>query len=100
MVYLVERFLAQSVDASPDRLRRVRADDGLSVRLRGRLVVPADETEFWLFEGASMVEVVSTLVVFGLGGGRISQVEELTLFGPFDGDPPRQGPIAGFGGSA
>lgn len=101
MVYLVETYRSRAASRERHSIRRLQADvAACAVHLVGRLVVPADETEFWLFEAGSMAEVANTLAVVGIDGGRISQVEELTLLGPSDRDPARQEPIVGFGWSA
>jgi len=45
----------------------------------GRLVVPSDEIEFWLFDAASREDLTTALAAAGIGGSRISAVEDLTL---------------------
>jgi hypothetical protein len=81
VVFLVESYRSRSSALAAERLRRLRAGfEAQAIRLRGRLVVPADEMEYWLLEAASMVEVAAALTTAGIGRSRISEVEELALF--------------------
>lgn len=83
MVYLVEAYRSLGSIRTDRRIRRVRAAaESRAVLLRGRLVVPSDEIEFWLFEAASRNDVTKVLAVAGITGSRISAVEELTLVAP------------------
>ena len=94
MVYLVESYRSPWSTRPPLSLREVRTGvEARAVRLRARLVVPADEVEFWLFEGASMVEVGLAVAAVGIGGSRISEVEELALFDRSDRDPAVSRPV-------
>lgn len=80
MVYLVETYRSRGSARSRGLIRRVQAAAGSrSVQLMGRLVVPSDEIEFWLFDAASREDLTTALTAAGIGEGRISAVEDLTL---------------------
>ena len=82
MVYLVEAYRSRSPQAE-DALGRVQGVLARSqaVRLIGRLTVPMDEIEFWLFDATARGDLTAALAAAGIGGTRISAVEELTLLG-------------------
>lgn len=66
MDFLVETYPSKAARRSDVSVQRVRARlETRAIQFRGRLVVPADETEFWPFDAASMVEVAGTLRVAG-----------------------------------
>jgi hypothetical protein len=86
VVYLVEAFRSRDTMAGRDATWNARsALTPRRVRLLGRLVIPTDETEFWLFEAASRDDLTAELSAARIVGNRISLVEELTLVAGLDG---------------
>lgn len=86
MVYLVEAFRPRDVPPAGDAVLRARtaASRARAVRLIGRLVVPADEVEFWLFDAEDRDELTVALAAARIDGSRISLVDELTLLSTTD----------------
>lgn len=80
MVYLVETYRSRGSAQSDGLIHRVQEAAGSrSVQLVGRLVVPSDEIEFWLFDAASRADLATALTAAGIRESRISAVEDLTL---------------------
>ncbi|HEX3265814.1 MAG TPA: hypothetical protein VHR16_09130 [Candidatus Limnocylindrales bacterium] len=79
MVYLVETFRPYGSTQAPGRRWAPTTASSRSVQLLGRLAVPSDEIEFWLFEAPSRDELTTALATAGMSESRISKVEDLTL---------------------
>jgi hypothetical protein len=87
VVYLIEAYRSGPPTRSHDVGQIEAAARSWGVRLIARLAVPADEIEFWLFDAASRDDLTTALAAAGIGGNRISSVEDLLLRPVSDFDP-------------
>lgn len=87
MVYLIEAYRSGPPTRSQDVGQIEATARSRGVRLIGRLAVPADEIEFWLFDAASREDLTTALAAAGIGGNRISSVADLLLRPVPDFDP-------------